>query len=63
MKNIDFLKELNVEKMIRFKENSWNGKDYINLENFLTENIDVINYLTDLPIYWKTESCMRQCWR
>lgn len=52
MKNIDFLKELNVEKMIRFKENSWNGKDYINLENFLTENIDVINYrldgLTDL---------------
>ncbi len=52
MKNIDFLKELNIEKMIRFKENSWNGKDYINLENFLTEDIDVINYrldgLTDL---------------
>lgn len=52
MKNFDFLKELNVDRMIKFKENSWNGKDYINLENFLTDDINVINYrldgLTDL---------------
>lgn len=52
MKNLAFIKELNVEKMIKFKDNSWNGKDYINLENFLTDDINVINYrldgLTDL---------------
>lgn len=52
MKNIDFLKELNIGSMIKIKENSWNGKDYINLERYLTDDINVINYrldaLTDL---------------
>ncbi len=52
MKNIDFLKELNIGSMIKIKENSWNGKDYINLESYLTDDINVINYrldaLTDL---------------
>lgn len=52
MKNLSFLKELGVDKMVKFRENSWNGKDYINLENFLTDDIEVINYrldaLTDL---------------
>lgn len=52
MKNFNFIRELGIEKMVKFKENSWNGKDYINLENFLTDDINVINYrldaLTDL---------------
>ena len=52
MKNVDFLKELNIVQLIKIKENSWNGRDFINLESYLTDDIDVINYrldaLTDL---------------
>ena len=50
--NSNILNELNVGMLIRIKENSWNGKDYINLENYLTDDINTINYrldaLTDL---------------
>ena len=52
MKNTDFLKELNIVQLIKIKENSWNGRDFINLESCLTDDINVINYrldaLTDL---------------
>lgn len=64
MKNLSFIKELGIEKMIKFKENSWNGKDYINLENFLTDDINVINYrldaLTDLLENQKLYEAMQE---
>ncbi len=43
MKNLSFTREMGVDKLVKLKENSWNGKDYRNLENFLTDDIDVIN--------------------
>ena len=47
MKSTGFLKELNIGLLIKIKENSWNGRDFINLENYLTDDIDVINYRLD----------------
>ena len=47
MKSISFLKELNIGLLIKIKENSWNGRDYINLESYLTDDLDTINYRLD----------------
>ena len=47
MKNLGFLKELNIGFLIKIKENSWNGRDYINLESYLTDDLDTINYRLD----------------
>jgi len=50
--NSDFISELSLNALIRIKENSWNGKNYVELEKLLTDDINVINYrldaLTDL---------------
>ncbi len=45
--NTEFLKELNVEMLIKIKENTFNGSGYLNPEHFLTTDIDVINYRLD----------------
>ncbi len=42
-----FLSELNIEALIKIKENSFNGHGYLNIENFVTTDIDVINYRLD----------------
>ena len=47
MRNIGFLKELNIGLLIKIRENSWNGRDYINLESYLTDDLDTINYRLD----------------
>lgn len=50
--NSNFISELSLNALIRIKENSWNGKNYVELEKLLTDDINVINYrldaLTDL---------------
>lgn len=43
----DFLTELNLYGLIKIRENSWNGKNYIELEKMLTDDINVINYRLD----------------
>lgn len=45
--NIDFLKELNLEMLIKIKKNTFDGRCYLNLERFLTTDIDTINYPLD----------------
>lgn len=45
--NDAFLSELNIEMLIRIKENSWNGRNYINLNELLTTDTEVINYRLD----------------
>ncbi len=45
--NTDFLKELNIEMLIKIKENTFNGRGYLSLERFFTTDIDVINYRLD----------------
>ncbi|MGN0618790.1 MAG: hypothetical protein ACI4J7_07185 [Ruminiclostridium sp.] len=45
--NTDFLKELNIEMLIKLKENTFDGRGYLNLEHFLTTDIDIINYRLD----------------
>ena len=45
--NNRFLSELNIEALIKIKENSFNGHGYLNIENFVTTDIDVINYRLD----------------
>ena len=42
-----FLSELNIEALIKIKENSFNGRGYLNIEKFVTTDIDVINYRLD----------------
>jgi len=45
--NDDFLSELNIEMLIRIKENSWNGRSYIDLRDMLTTDTAVISYRLD----------------
>ena len=45
--NDRFISELNLETLIRIKENSWNGRGSIDLRDMLTTDIDVINYRLD----------------
>ena len=45
--NSDFISELSLNALIRIKENSWNGKNYVELEKLLTDDINVINYRLD----------------
>ena len=45
--NDGFLNELNIEALIRIKENSWNGRNYLDLSDMLTTDTDVINYRLD----------------
>ncbi len=50
--NTNFINELNLAALIKIRENSWNGKNYIELDRMITNDTDVINYrldaLTDL---------------
>lgn len=50
--NTDFVSELGLNALIRIKESSWNGKNYVELEKYFTDDINIINYrldaLTDL---------------
>lgn len=45
--NTDFIKELNIEMLIKIKENTFDGRGYLNLERYLTTDIDAINYRLD----------------
>ena len=45
--NADFIKELNIEMLIKIKESTFDGHGYFNLERFLTTDIDTINYRLD----------------
>lgn len=42
--NDSFLSELDLEILIRIKENSWNGRSYIKLSDMLTTDTQVISY-------------------
>lgn len=50
--NTDFLSVLNIGSLIKIRDSSWNGRDYVELDKMLTTDINVINYrldaLTDL---------------
>ena len=52
MMNTDFLSVLNIGSLIKIKDSSWNGRDFVELDKMLTTDINVINYrldaLTDL---------------
>ena len=45
--NTDFIKELNIEMLIKIKESTFDGRGYLNLERYLTTDIDTINYRLD----------------
>lgn len=45
--NDDFLKELNISALIKIKENTWNGKDYLDIRKFITNDITIISYRLD----------------
>ncbi len=50
--NTGFIYELGLPALIKIRENTWNGKNYIELEQMATTDTDIINYrldaLTDL---------------
>ena len=45
--NTDFIKELNIEMLIKIKESTFDGRGYLNLERYLTTDTDTINYRLD----------------
>ncbi|MBQ8612848.1 MAG: hypothetical protein IJ416_01360 [Ruminiclostridium sp.] len=45
--NTDFIKELNIEMLIKIKESTFDGRGYLNLERYFTTDIDTINYRLD----------------
>ena len=45
--NTEFIKELNIEMLIKIKESTFDGRGYLNLERYLTTDIDTINYRLD----------------
>lgn len=45
--NTDFINILNLPSLIRIRENSWNGKNFIDLERMITTDPDVISARLD----------------
>ncbi len=45
--NTEFLSQLAISALIKIKESSWNGKNFIELEKMLTTDTAIINYRLD----------------